>query len=138
MWALPHDALCMFNFKTSLDILGSVLIIISLLITHLVTLVCVTVFSVMTQYYLKASARMSGRDLSSTDQIMTVRTVIQCVSVGLVTIFIVSEALHTILSASIAENSLRWIGFVLLQVTASFNPILFTLTTKDIYSLFHY
>ncbi len=45
IWAIPQDALCMFNFKTNHDILGSALIIISLFMTHLAILVCVIILA---------------------------------------------------------------------------------------------
>ena len=122
IWAVPQDALCMSNFKSSLDILGFALTMISLSLTHLLVLVSVIVFSTLIYNNFKTSAHMSGRAWSNNDQAITVHLEIQCVCVACVTIFIIGEAVLKILSIAISVNEMQWIGFILLQLIASFNP----------------
>ncbi len=135
---VPQDPLCMFNFKTSLDILGIALIVTSVSLTHVLVLVSVIMFSTLTYNNLKASAQMSGRAWSSKDRAMSVRMILQCLYVALVTIFIISEAVLSTLSVDNGENVMQWVGFILVQITAAFNPLLNTLMAKNVFSLFQY
>ena len=80
----------------------------------------------------KASANMAGRAWSRKDRTITVYTIMKCVSIGSVVMAIIIQLIQDLKYVDISHNDMRWITYGLLQVSATFNPLLYTLMNKDI------